>query len=112
MLRLAQWGGITVATVVAIIVVLACNRARRAEMEQVRDNARFKMVRAAEHVEEYLLNIRTILRSVSLHDPQVRRNGPRADYNQTVGRTDGRATRSDERGGQRFYILTFNPGRR
>jgi signal transduction histidine kinase/CheY-like chemotaxis protein len=67
-IRWIQWSGISVATVATVVVVLACHRDYATELEQVRENAQLKMVRAREHVEEYLFNVRGILRFISLDD--------------------------------------------
>ncbi|KKK68297.1 hypothetical protein LCGC14_2945480, partial [marine sediment metagenome] len=51
-----------------------------AELEQVRDSTQLKMVKVSEHLEEYLRNIRTILRFISLNDDVVSMTRGSHDY--------------------------------
>ncbi|MFH1718912.1 MAG: histidine kinase dimerization/phospho-acceptor domain-containing protein, partial [Planctomycetota bacterium] len=67
-LRWIQWSSIVIAAVVTAAIVSACHREHNAALQQVRENAQGKTVRAKEQIEEYLLNVGTILRFVSLDD--------------------------------------------
>jgi membrane protein YdbS with pleckstrin-like domain len=52
-----QWSSIAVAVVLTVLTIFICHRQYMVELEEVR--------------EEYLLNIRTILRFISLDDAVV-----------------------------------------
>ncbi|MBW8038807.1 MAG: hypothetical protein FVQ85_02270 [Planctomycetes bacterium] len=75
-----QWGSIAVAVLVAGFTIFICHQQYMAEVEEVRENAQFKMIMAREQIENYLLNTRTILRFISLNDKVMNMTRDSNDY--------------------------------
>lgn len=75
-----QWSSIAVAVVLTVLTIFICHRQYLVELEEVRENAQLMITMAKEHTEEYLLNIRTILRFISLDDAVVDMTRDSHDY--------------------------------
>ncbi|MHC4241607.1 MAG: sensor histidine kinase [Planctomycetota bacterium] len=80
MLHWIQWSSIAFTVVLTVLAIFICHRQYTAELEEVRENTQFKMATAKERVEEYLLNIGTILRFISLHDEVLAMTPDAHDY--------------------------------
>jgi len=68
MLARIQWSSVAISVTVTIAVVMASHREHHAALQQIRENVHCRVERTKEHVEEYMLNVGTILRFVSLDD--------------------------------------------
>jgi len=75
-----QWSSIAFTVVLTLLAIFICHRQYTVELEEVRENTQFKMAMAKERVEDYLLNIRTILRFISLHDEVIAMTSDAHDY--------------------------------
>ncbi len=75
-----QWSSIAFTVVLTLLAIFICHRQYTVELEEVRENTQFKMATAKEQVEEYLLNIGTILRFISLHDEVIAMTSDAHDY--------------------------------
>ena len=84
MLHWIQWSSIAFTVVLTVLAIFICHRQYTAELEEVRQNTQFKMATAKERVEEYLLNIGTILRFISLHDEVVAMTPNAHDYIKSI----------------------------
>ncbi|MBW7992815.1 MAG: PAS domain S-box protein [Planctomycetes bacterium] len=79
-----QWSSVAVTVVLTVFAIFICHRQFRVEREEVREYAQLKMTMAKEHIEEYLLNIGTILRFISVHDEVVAMTPDAHDYIEAI----------------------------